>query len=171
MCSLHNQSTSIKLLVLSILLAQTEQFCPVKCRFSKQQNMPIRCKNPNFSFLAKTPLYVRSDSNNVTLQQNVTTQPESSSSGFKDETHDVQSFLKEKLFLGIEPTPEIISIMAIYFVEGALGLARLAQTFLLKDELHLGPAQLSALTGLFTLPWTIKVSMKNDLFLVTTCDM
>jgi len=46
--------------------------------------------------------------------------------------------------------------MAIYFVEGALGLARLAQTFLLKDQLHLGPAELSALTGLFTLPWTIK---------------
>ena len=66
--------------------------------------------------------------------------------------------LKEKLFLGIEPTPEVGSIMAIYFVEGALGLARLAQTFYLKDDLHLGPAELSALTGLFTLPWTIKVS-------------
>eukprot|EP00586_Coscinodiscus_wailesii_P007367 CAMPEP_0172491268 /NCGR_PEP_ID=MMETSP1066-20121228/22001_1 /TAXON_ID=671091 /ORGANISM="Coscinodiscus wailesii, Strain CCMP2513" /LENGTH=454 /DNA_ID=CAMNT_0013260215 /DNA_START=494 /DNA_END=1858 /DNA_ORIENTATION=+ len=46
--------------------------------------------------------------------------------------------------------------MTIYFVEGALGLARLAQTFLLKDTLHLSPAALSALTGLFTLPWTIK---------------
>jgi len=66
--------------------------------------------------------------------------------------------LKEKIFLGIEPTPEVLSIMAIYFVEGALGLARLAQTFFLKDELHLGPAEMSALTGLFTLPWTIKVS-------------
>lgn len=64
--------------------------------------------------------------------------------------------LQEKLFLGIQPTPEIISIMAIYFVEGALGLARLAQTFYLKDTLHLGPAELSALTGLFSLPWTIK---------------
>jgi len=64
--------------------------------------------------------------------------------------------LQKKLFLGIEPTPEIIAIMTIYFVEGALGLARLAQTFLLKDTLHLGPAEMSALTGLFTLPWTIK---------------
>ncbi|GFH45009.1 hypothetical protein CTEN210_01483 [Chaetoceros tenuissimus] len=72
------------------------------------------------------------------------------------EADDFQSILKEKLFLGIEPTPEVLSIMAIYFVEGALGLARLAQTFFLKDELHLGPAELSALTGLFTLPWTIK---------------
>jgi folate/biopterin transporter len=50
----------------------------------------------------------------------------------------------------------VIAIATIYFVEGALGLARLAQTFLLKDELHLGPAELSALTGIFTLPWTIK---------------
>ena len=61
-----------------------------------------------------------------------------------------------KLLMGIQPTPETIAIMTIYFVEGALGLARLAQTFLLKDELHLGPAELSALTGVFALPWTIK---------------
>ena len=61
--------------------------------------------------------------------------------------------LQERLFLGIEPTPEILAIMTIYFVEGALGLARLAQTFLLKDTLHLGPAEMAALTGLFTLPW------------------
>ena len=60
---------------------------------------------------------------------------------------------QERLFLGIEPTPEILAIMTIYFVEGALGLARLAQTFLLKDTLHLGPAEMAALTGLLTLPW------------------
>jgi hypothetical protein len=51
---------------------------------------------------------------------------------------------------------EILAICTIYFVEGALGLSRLAQSYLLKDELHLGPAELSALTGLFVLPWTIK---------------
>ena len=65
------------------------------------------------------------------------------------------SILK-RLFLGIEPTPDIIAIATIYFVEGALGLARLAQTFLLKDEFHLGPAELSATLGLLSLPWTIK---------------
>eukprot|EP00956_Cyclotella_meneghiniana_P023984 scaffold47667_cov57-Cyclotella_meneghiniana.AAC.4 len=62
----------------------------------------------------------------------------------------------QALFMGIEPTPDILAIMAIYFVEGALGLARLAQTFLLKDELHLGPAELSAITGILVLPWTVK---------------
>jgi len=68
----------------------------------------------------------------------------------------LRDILRDTVFLGIEPTPDVIAIAAIYFVEGALGLARLAQTFLLKDELHLGPAELSALTGVFTLPWTIK---------------
>lgn len=74
----------------------------------------------------------------------------------KDMTNFNKSDLIESLFLGIQPTPEIIAIMAIYFVEGALGLARLAQTFFLKDTLHLGPSELAALTGLFTIPWTIK---------------
>ena len=64
--------------------------------------------------------------------------------------------LLKKLFLGIEPTPDIIAICTIYFVEGALALAYLAQTFLLKDELHLGPAEMSATMGILVLPWTIK---------------
>lgn len=67
------------------------------------------------------------------------------------------SVLLEKFYpFGIEPTPDVLAIATIYFVEGALGLARLAQTYLLKDELHLGPAELSALSGIFVLPWTIK---------------
>ena len=70
--------------------------------------------------------------------------------------NETTNSLLQKLFLGIEPTPDILAIMAIYFVEGALGLARLAQTFLLKDELHLGPAELSAISGLLILPWTVK---------------
>jgi hypothetical protein len=68
-------------------------------------------------------------------------------------TESVREFITEnKTFL----SPDIVAVVAVYFVEGALGLARLAQTFLLKDQLHLGPAELSALTGIFTLPWTIK---------------
>jgi len=67
-----------------------------------------------------------------------------------------QLWLEQNVLLGIEATPETLAIVTIYFVEGALGLARLAQSYLLKDELQLGPAELSALTGLFVLPWTIK---------------
>jgi folate/biopterin transporter len=75
----------------------------------------------------------------------------------KSNNHNpLKSLIPERIFLGIEPTPEIVAIVTVYFVQGALGLARLAKTYLLKDELQLGPAELSALTGLFALPWTIK---------------
>ena len=67
-------------------------------------------------------------------------------------------FLRDRMrkFLGMEPTADILAIVTIYFVEGAIGLAALAKTYLLKDELNLGPAELSALLGVFVLPWTIK---------------
>ena len=71
------------------------------------------------------------------------------------DSNTTNSLLK-KLFLGINPTPDIVAISTIYFVEGALGLARLAQTFLLKEDLHMGPAEMSATMGILSLPWTIK---------------
>jgi folate/biopterin transporter len=84
-------------------------------------------------------------------------QEQKSSEGMEStDESSIRVWLRDNIFLGIDPTPDVIAIATIYFVEGALGLARLAQTFLLKDELHLGPAELSALTGIFTLPWTIK---------------
>lgn len=73
-----------------------------------------------------------------------------------DSDTDTTNPLLKKIFLGIDPTPDVIAIATIYFVEGALGLARLAQTFLLKDDLHLGPAEMSATMGILALPWTIK---------------
>ena len=51
---------------------------------------------------------------------------------------------------GVEP--DVAAIVLVYFVQGALGLSRLATSFFLKDELHLDPAQLSLLTGAATLP-------------------
>jgi folate/biopterin transporter len=95
----------------------------------------------------------KSDDNNLLDDkepQRVGLQESSSSSS------SLRTWFKDTLFLGIDPTPDVIAIATIYFVEGALGLARLAQTYLLKDELHLGPAELSALTGFFVLPWSIK---------------
>ena len=81
--------------------------------------------------------------------------------------------LLKTIFLGIDPTPDIIAISAIYFVEGALGLARLAQTFLLKDELHLGPAEMSATMGILALPWTIKplYGFLSDGFPIALCGL
>lgn len=33
----------------------------------------------------------------------------------------VKGFLKEKLLLGIEPSPDVFAILVVYFVQGALG--------------------------------------------------
>ena len=57
---------------------------------------------------------------------------------------------------GITLTWDIVAIMVVYLVQGALGLARLATTYFFKDELHLAPAEVAALSGLFTLPWVFK---------------
>eukprot|EP00466_Bigelowiella_natans_P009908 jgi/Bigna1/58393/fgenesh1_pm.84_\ len=46
--------------------------------------------------------------------------------------------------------------MSVYFVQGILGLSSLATTFFLKDEMHLSPAEMAALTGITSLPWVIK---------------
>jgi folate/biopterin transporter len=64
--------------------------------------------------------------------------------------------LTQRVFLGHEPSPELVAILLVYFVQGILGLARLAVSFFLKDELGLSPAQVSALLGIVALPWMIK---------------
>jgi folate/biopterin transporter len=64
--------------------------------------------------------------------------------------------LTSKVFLGHEPSPELVAILLVYFVQGILGLARLAISFFLKDELGLGPAEVSALLGIAAIPWMIK---------------
>jgi folate/biopterin transporter len=68
----------------------------------------------------------------------------------------VKESFKEKVFFGNEPTTELIAILIVYFVQGILGLARLAVSFFLKDELALSPAQVAALMGIAALPWVIK---------------
>ncbi len=64
--------------------------------------------------------------------------------------------LKNKLLFGNEPTPELMALLLIYFVQGILGLSRLAVSFFLKDDLALSPAQTSALMGVAAIPWMIK---------------
>jgi folate/biopterin transporter len=74
----------------------------------------------------------------------------------KSGVKQLRDFLKEKIFFGNEPTPELIAILTVYFVQGILGLARLAVSFFLKDDLSLSPAEVAALMGIASLPWTIK---------------
>jgi len=68
----------------------------------------------------------------------------------------VKESLTQKIFLGNEPNAELIAILTVYFVQGILGLSRLAVSFFLKDELLLSPVQVSALLGIVFLPWMIK---------------
>ncbi|WP_017328002.1 folate/biopterin family MFS transporter [Synechococcus sp. PCC 7336] len=53
-------------------------------------------------------------------------------------------------------SPELAAILLVYFVQGALGLAQLAMSFYFKDELGVSPAQMAALLGITSIPWTIK---------------
>ena len=68
----------------------------------------------------------------------------------------LRNFFKDKIFLGNDPTPELLAIVSVYVVRGVLNLARLAISFFLKDDLGLSPAEVSALTGVAVLPWVIK---------------
>ncbi len=51
---------------------------------------------------------------------------------------------------------ELAAIALVYFGQGALGLAQLAVSFFLKDELGLSPSETAALLGIVMLPWTVK---------------
>ena len=72
----------------------------------------------------------------------------------KQETHSPSRVPAGAKVFGVEP--DLCAIVLVYFVQGALGLARLATSFFLKDELHLDPAQLSLLTGASSIPWLVK---------------
>lgn len=42
---------------------------------------------------------------------------------------------------GVELSPDNIAVAMVYFVQGVLGLSRIAVNFYLKDDLHLDPAE------------------------------
>ncbi|GJP78327.1 hypothetical protein CLOP_g8647, partial [Closterium sp. NIES-67] len=68
----------------------------------------------------------------------------------------LQSLLARSASLPRSISPEVVAIASVYFVQGVLGLARLAVTFLLKDDFQLDPAEVAVLSGLSSLPWLIK---------------
>ncbi|MEL6602737.1 MAG: folate/biopterin family MFS transporter [Cyanobacteria bacterium J06614_10] len=68
----------------------------------------------------------------------------------------IKGFIERRLLLGQPLTLELSAILLVYFVQGILGLSRLAVSFFLKDDIALSPAEVSALMGIAVLPWTIK---------------
>jgi folate/biopterin transporter len=69
---------------------------------------------------------------------------------------EIKESMLKKLLFGNTPSPELVAILLVYWVQGILGLARLAVSFFLKDQLKLSPAEVSALMGIAALPWVIK---------------
>lgn len=65
-------------------------------------------------------------------------------------------FSLNRLLAGFDPSPELSAILTVYFVQGALGISRLAVSFFMKDDLGLSPAESAALSGAAMLPWLIK---------------
>ncbi|NJP08151.1 MAG: folate/biopterin family MFS transporter [Leptolyngbyaceae cyanobacterium RU_5_1] len=68
----------------------------------------------------------------------------------------IKASLSKRVLFGHEPSTELIAILLVYLVQGVLGLARLAVSFFLKDDLGLSPAEVSALVGVAALPWMVK---------------
>ncbi|KAE8698289.1 Folate-biopterin transporter 1 [Hibiscus syriacus] len=57
---------------------------------------------------------------------------------------------------GVDLSPDNVAVAMVYFVQGVLGLAKLAVSFYLKDDLHLDPAETAVITGFSALPWLVK---------------
>ncbi|EEF45280.1 transporter, putative [Ricinus communis] len=57
---------------------------------------------------------------------------------------------------GVELSPDNVAVAMVYFVQGVLGLSRLAVSFYLKDDLHLDPAETAVISGFSALPWLVK---------------
>ncbi|XP_057783418.1 folate-biopterin transporter 1, chloroplastic-like isoform X1 [Salvia miltiorrhiza] len=57
---------------------------------------------------------------------------------------------------GVDLTADNIAVAMVYFVQGVLGLSRLAVNFYLKDDLHLDPSETAIIFGVSSLPWLVK---------------
>ena len=50
---------------------------------------------------------------------------------------------------GVDLSPDNVAVAMVYFVQGVLGLSKLAVSFYLKDDLHLDPAEVCFFFVLF----------------------
>ncbi|KAG6394900.1 hypothetical protein SASPL_145491 [Salvia splendens] len=57
---------------------------------------------------------------------------------------------------GVDLTADNTAVAMVYFVQGVLGLSRLAVNFYLKDDLHLDPSETAIIFGVSSLPWLVK---------------
>ncbi|KAJ4722487.1 Folate-biopterin transporter 1, chloroplastic [Melia azedarach] len=88
-----------------------------------------------------------------TLTTDVEGEMSSPSKSIPHESRHLSSGVK---WLGVDLSPDNFAVAMVYFVQGVLGLARLAVNFYLKDDLHLDPAETAVISGFSALPWLIK---------------
>ena len=63
---------------------------------------------------------------------------------------------ERRVLFGVPMSPEVYAIALVYFVQGVIGLSRLAKDFYLKDELRLGPSETAMILSISQAPWLIK---------------
>lgn len=68
------------------------------------------------------------------------------SSPSKSIPHESRHLSSGVKWLGVDLSPDNFAVAMVYFVQGVLGLARLAVNFYLKDDLHLDPAEVCFLS-------------------------
>ncbi|KAK4388604.1 Folate-biopterin transporter 1, chloroplastic, partial [Sesamum angolense] len=80
-----------------------------------------------------------------------------------DATSSIKTSMRKKKystestrFFGVDLTADNIAVAMVYFVQGVLGLSRLAVSFYLKDDLHLDPAETAVISGISSIPWLVK---------------
>ncbi|KAL3505937.1 hypothetical protein ACH5RR_031319 [Cinchona calisaya] len=78
------------------------------------------------------------------------------SSSSKNATSKGRYSVNSITLFGVDLTPDNIAVAMVYFVQGVLGISRLAVSFYLKDDLHLDPAETAVISGFSSLPWLIK---------------
>ncbi|KAL6194017.1 hypothetical protein ACLB2K_035101 [Fragaria x ananassa] len=78
------------------------------------------------------------------------------SSPSKTASHKNKHGVSYAKFFGVDLSPDNVAVAMVYFVQGVLGLARLAVSFYMKDDLHLDPAETAVISGFSALPWLIK---------------
>lgn len=61
--------------------------------------------------------------------------------GGKNSAHKKKYHPSAIKIFGVDLSPDNVAVAMVYFVQGVLGLARLAVSFYLKDDLHLDPAE------------------------------
>ncbi|XP_068635040.1 folate-biopterin transporter 1, chloroplastic [Aristolochia californica] len=74
----------------------------------------------------------------------------------KNGPHKTRSLIGSIKCFGVDLSPDNIAVAMVYFVQGVLGLSRLAVSFYLKDDLHLDPAETAVVSGFSALPWLVK---------------